>query len=116
MRNIHDGNGLKVLGSQGGFAGGNSGGQSTGGGSHINFSGQVENYSGGRDNNYEEQARKMGIKTDPIQQIDSNSEWNQELKTGYAKKSGFNKAMIDDANDQANNTKESNKRYYDKKH
>ncbi|WP_454901217.1 hypothetical protein [Aggregatibacter sp.] len=28
----------------------------------------------------------------------------------------FNKAMIDDANDQANNTKESNKRYYDKKH
>jgi|GEM_PF-1629676 hypothetical protein len=105
-----------VLASQGGFTGGNSGGQSTGNGNHSYLGGQVENYSGGRDNNYEEQARKMGIQTDPIQHIDSNSERNQELKTGYAKKSGFNKAMIDDANDQANNTKKSNERYYDKKH
>ena len=114
MRNIHDGNGLIVLGSQGGFAGGNSGGQSTGGGSHSNFSGQVENYSGGRDNNYEEQARKMGIQTDPIQHIDSNSERNQALKTGYAKKSGSNQVIINEAEDHANNRKKSNEQLYER--
>ena len=45
MRNIHDGNGVKVLGSQGGFSDGNSGGQ-------------VENYVGNRGFDYEEQAKK----------------------------------------------------------
>ena len=110
LRNIHDGNGMKVLSSQGGFSGGNSGGQ---GGVP---SGQVENHVGNRGFDYDEQARKMGIQTDPIQQIDSNSERNQTLKSGYARKSGSNQVMIDEAEDHANNRKKSNERYYDKKH
>lgn len=56
MRNIHDGNGVKVLGSQGGFSDGNSGGQ--GGFKGGVSGGQVENYVGNRGFDYEEQAKK----------------------------------------------------------
>lgn len=109
LRNIHDGNGMKVLGSQGGFSGSNSGGQ---GGVP---SGQVENHVGNRGFDYDEQARKMGIQTDPIQHIDSNSERNQALKSGYASKSGSNQVMIDEAEDHANNRKKSNEQLYKRK-
>lgn len=108
LRNIHDGNGMKVLGSQGGFSGSNSSGQ---GGVP---SGQVENHVGNRGFDYDEQARKMGIQTDPIQQIDSNSERNQTLKSGYARKSGSNQVMIDEAEDHANNRKKSNEKLYER--
>lgn len=108
LRNIHDANGVKVLGSQGGFSGGNSSGQ---GGVP---SGQVENHVGNRGFDYDEQARKMGIQTDPIQQIDSNSERNQTLKSGYARKSGSNQVMIDEAEDHANNRKKSNEKLYER--
>ena len=115
MRNIHDGNGLKVLGSQGGFAGGNSGGQSTGGGSHSNFSGQVENYSGGRDNNYEGQAKKMGIKTDPIEHINPNDNRNQNVRNSYDIQAGKNRIMSDSAEKFANNREKANEdKYKDK--
>ncbi|MFQ9134248.1 MAG: hypothetical protein ACLR5Y_01015 [Haemophilus parainfluenzae] len=56
LRNIHDGNGMKVLGSQGGFSGGNTGGQSGLNGGVP--SGQVENHVGNRGFDYEEQAKK----------------------------------------------------------
>lgn len=56
LRNIHDGNGVKVLGSQGGFSDGNSGGQ--GGFKGGVSGGQVENYVGNRGFDYEEQAKK----------------------------------------------------------
>lgn len=109
LRNIHDGNGMKVLGSQGGFSGSNSSGQ---GGVP---SGQVENHVGNRGFDYDEQARKMGIQTDPIQHIDSNSERNQALKSSYASKSGSNQVMIDEAEDHANNRKKSNEQLYKRK-
>lgn len=108
LRNIHDSNGVKVLGSQGGFSGDNSSGQ---GGVP---SGQVENHVGNRGFDYDEQARKMGIQTDPIQHIDSNSERNQALKTGYAKKSGSNQVIINEAEDHANNRKKSNEQLYER--
>lgn len=108
LRNIHDGNGMKVLSSQGGFKGSNSSGQ---GGVP---SGQVENHVGNRGFYYDEQARKMGIQTDPIQHIDSNSERNQELKSGHARKSGSNQVMIDEAEDHANNRKKSNEQLYER--
>ena len=111
LRNIHDSNGVKVLGSQGGFSGGNSGGQS---GLHGGApSGQVENYVGSRGQNYEEQAKKMGIQVEPIQHIDPNSERNQEVKSAWAKKSGSNQVMIDEAEDHANNRKKLNEKLYE---
>ena len=111
LRNIHDGNGVKVLGSQGGFSGGNSGGQ-------VGFKGgvsggQVENYVGSRGQSYEEQAKKMGIQIEPIQHIDPNSERNQEVKSAWAKKSGSNQVMIDEAEDHANNRKKLNEKLYE---
>lgn len=113
LRNIHDGNGVKVLGSQGGFSGGNSGGQ--GGFSGGNSGGQVENYSGNRNSNYEEQAKKMGIQIEPIQHIDPNSERNQEVKSAWAKKSGSNQVRIDEAEDHANIRKQANEKIYEKR-
>lgn len=113
LRNIHDGNGVKVLGSQGGFSGGNSGGQ--GGFKGGVSGGQVENYVGSRGQSYEEQAKKMGIQIEPIQHIDPNSERNQEVKSAWAKKSGSNQVMIDEAEDHANNRKKSNEKLYERK-
>lgn len=113
LRNIHDGNGVKVLGSQGGFSGGNSGGQ--GGFKGGVSGGQVENYVGSRGQSYEEQAKKMGIQIEPIQHIDPNSERNQEVKSAWAKKSGSNQVMINEAEDHANNRKKSNEKLYERK-
>lgn len=113
LRNIHDGNGVKVLGSQGGFSGGNSGVQDgfKGGVS----GGQVENYVGSRGQSYEEQAKKMGIQIEPIQHIDPNSERNQEVKSAWAKKSGSNQVRIDEAEDHANIRKQANEKIYEKR-
>ena len=102
MRNIHDGNGVKVLGSQGGFKGGVSGGQ-------------VENYVGNRGFDYEEQAKKMGIKTDSIEHINPNDNRNQNVRNSYDIQAGKNRIMADSAEKFANNREKANEdKYKDK--
>ena len=113
LRNIHDGNGVKVLGSQGGFSDGNSGGQ--GGFKGGVSGGQVENYVGNRGFDYEEQAKKMGIKTDPIEHINPNDNRNQNVRNSYDIQAGKNRIMADDAEKFANNREKANEdKYKDK--
>ena len=109
LRNIHDGNGMKVLGSQGGFSGSNSGGQ---GGVP---SGQVENHVGNRGFDYDEQAKKMGIKTDPIEHINPHDNRNQNVRNSYDIQAGKNRVMSDSAENFANNREKANEdKYKDK--
>ena len=113
LRNIHDGNGMKVLGSQGGFSGGNTGGQSGLNGGVP--SGQVENHVGNRGFDYEEQAKKMGIKTDPIEHINPNDNRNQNVRNSYDIQAGKNRIMSDSAEKFANNREKANEdKYKDK--
>lgn len=113
LRNIHDGNGVKVLGSQGGFSDGNSGGQ--GGFKGGVSGGQVENYVGNRGFDYEEQAKKMGIKTDPIEHINPNDNRNQNVRNSYDIQAGKNRIMADSAEKFANNREKANEdKYKDK--
>ncbi len=113
LRNIHDGNGIKVLGSQGGFSGGNTGGQSGLNGGVP--SGQVENHVGNRGFDYEEQAKKMGIKTDPIEHINPNDNRNQNVRNSYDIQAGKNRIMSDSAEKFANNREKANEdKYKDK--
>ena len=113
LRNIHDGNGMKVLGSQGGFSGGNTGGQSGLNGGVP--SGQVENHVGNRGFDYEEQAKKMGIKTDPIEHINPNENRNQNVRSSYDIQAGKNRIMSDSAKKFANNREKANEdKYKDK--
>ena len=113
LRNIHDGNGVKVLGSQGGFSGGNSDGQSGLNGGVPN--GQVENHVGNRGFDYEEQAKKMGIKTDPIEHINLNDNRNQNVRNSYDIQAGKNRIMSDSAEKFANNREKANEdKYKDK--
>lgn len=113
LRNIHDINGVKVLGSQGGFSGGNSGGQSGLNGGVP--SGQVENYVGNREFDYNEQAKKMGIKTDPIEHINTNDNRNQNVRNSYDIQAGKNRIMSDSAEKFANNREKANEdKYKDK--
>ena len=113
LRNIHDVNGVKVLGSQGGFSGGNSGGQSGLNGGVP--SGQVENYVGNREFDYNEQAKKMGIKTDPIEHINTNDNRNQNVRNSYDIQAGKNRIMSDSAEKFANNREKANEdKYKDK--
>lgn len=109
LRNIHDGNGVKVLNSQGGFSGGNSGGQ---GGVP---SGQVENHVGNRGFDYDEQAKKMGIQTDPIEHINLHDNRNQNVRNSYDVQAGKNRIMSDSADNFANNREKANEdKYKDK--
>lgn len=109
LRNIHDGNGVKVLNSQGGFSGGNSGGQ---GGVP---SGQVENHVGNRGFDYDEQAKKMGIQTDPIEHINPHDNRNQNVRNSYDVQAGKNRIMSDSAEKFANNREKANEdKYKDK--
>lgn len=113
LRNIHDGNGVKVLGSQGGFSDGNSGGQ--GGFKGGVSGGQVENYVGNRGFDYEEQAKKMGIKTDPIEHINPHDNRNQNVRNSYDIQAGKNRIMADSAEKFANNREKANEdKYKDK--
>ena len=113
LRNIHDGNGMKVLGSQGGFSGGNTGGQSGLNGGVP--SGQVENHVGNRGFDYEEQAKKMGIKTDPIEHINPNDNRNQNVRNSYDIQAGKNRILSDSAEKFANNREKANEdKYKDK--
>lgn len=95
---------MRVLGSQCGFTGSNVPNR------------QTEHYTGNQGKSFEEQAHDLGIRTEPIIQINSQSERNQDLKNAYSIKSGKNTVMINESEDFANNTKKSNERYYDKKH
>lgn len=104
LRNIHDGNGMRVLGSQSGFTGSNV------------PNGQTEHYSGNQGKSFEEQAHDLGIRTEPIIQINSQSERNQDLKNAYSIKSGKNKVMINESEDFANNRTKLNNDYFNKKH
>lgn len=113
LRNIHDGNGVKVLGSQGGFSNSNSGGQN--GFNSIMPSGQVENYVSNRGLNYEEQAKQMGIKTDPIEHVNPHSNKNQNVINAYDVQAEKNKIMSDSAEKFADNREKANeKKYKDK--
>ncbi|MEY8874607.1 conjugal transfer protein TraG N-terminal domain-containing protein [Haemophilus sp. SZY H52] len=113
LRNIHDINGVKVLNSQGGFSGGNSGGQNGLNGGVP--SGQVENHVGNRGFDYEEQAKKMGIKTDPIEHINPNDNRNQNVRNSYDIQAGKNRIMSDSAEKFANNREKANEdKYKDK--
>ena len=113
LRNIHDGNGVKVLGSQGGFSNSNSGSQN--GSNSIVPNGQIENYVGNRELNYEEQAKQMGIKTDPIEHVNPHSNRNQNVINAYDVQAEKNKIMSDSAEKFANNREKANeKKYKDK--
>ena len=103
LRNIHDGNGMRVLGSQGGF---------TGGGVPTR---QTEHYTGGQGKSIEEQARDLGIKTEPISQINPQSERNQNLKNVYDIQAGKNQTMADSAGKFADHREKSNNIKFDKK-
>ena len=109
LRNIHDGNGVKVLGSQGGFSNSNSGSQN--GSNSIVPNGQIENYVGNRELNYEEQAKQMGIKTDPIEHVNPHSNRNQNVINAYDVQAEKNKIMSDsaekfvDKREKSNNTR-----------
>lgn len=100
LRNIHDGNGVRVLGSEGRFSGGNGG--------------QVENYIGSQGRHFEE-ARNLGIKTDPIVGLDPYSERNGVIKHGYDVQAGQNKVMANDAEKFADNREKSNNKRFDEK-
>lgn len=113
LRNIHDGNGVKVLGSQGGFSNSNSGSQN--GSNSIVPNGQIENYVGNRELNYEEQAKQMGIKTDPIEHVNPHSNRNQNVINAYDVQAEKNKIMSDSAEKFADNREKANeKKYKDK--
>ncbi|GJI56967.1 conjugal transfer protein TraG [Rodentibacter sp. JRC1] len=101
LRNIHDGNGVRVLGSQGRFSGGNAG--------------QVENYVGSQGRNFEEEASNLGIKTDPIVGLDPHSERNGVIRQGYDVQAGANKVMANDAEKFADNREKSNNKRFDEK-
>lgn len=103
LRNIHDGNGMRVLGSQGGFTGGSV------------PTGQTEHYIGGQGKSIEEQARDLGIKTEPISQINPQSERNQNLKNAYDIQAGKNQTMADSAGKFADHREKSNNIKFDKK-
>lgn len=113
LRNIHDGNGVKVLGSQGGFSNSNSGSQN--GSNSIVPNGQIENYVGNRELNYEEQAKQMGIKTDPIEHVNPHSNRNQNVINAYDVQAEKNKIMSDSAEKfVANREKSNNTRFNEK--
>ena len=113
LRNIHDGNGVKVLGSQGGFSNSNSGSQN--GSNSIVPNGQIENYVGNRELNYEEQAKQMGIKTDPIEHVNPHSNRNQNVINAYDVQAAKNKIMADSAEKfVANREKSNNTRFNEK--
>ena len=113
LRNIHDGNGVKVLGSQGGFSNSNSGSQN--GSNSIVPNGQIENYTGVQGSNLEAQANDLGIKTEPINQINTQSERNQTLKNAYDIQAAKNKIMDDSAEKfVANREKSNNTRFNEK--
>lgn len=113
LRNIHDGNGVKVLGSQGGFSNSNSGSQN--GSNSIVPNGQIENYTGVQGSNLEAQANDLGIKTEPINQINTQSERNQTLKNAYDIQAAKNKIMADSAEKfVANREKSNNTRFNEK--
>ena len=85
------------------------------GGSHSNLSGQVENHVGNRGFDYEEQAKKMGIKTDPIEHINPNENRNQNVRSSYDIQAGKNRIMSDSAEKFANNREKANEdKYKDK--
>ena len=93
---------MKVLDSQGGFSGGAP-------------SGQVENYVGNHGFDYEEQAKKMGIKTDPIEHINPNDNRNQNVRNSYDIQAEKNRIMSDSAEKFANNREKANEdKYKDK--
>ena len=113
LRNIHDGNGVKVLGSQGGFSNSNSGSQN--GSNSIVPNGQIENYTGVQGSNLEAQANDLGIKTEPINQINTQNERNQTLKNAYDIQAAKNKIMADSAEKfVANREKSNNTRFNEK--
>ena len=113
LRNIHDGNGVKVLGSQGGFSNSNSGSQN--GSNSIVPNGQIGNYTGVQGSNLEAQANDLGIKTEPINQINTQSERNQTLKNAYDIQAAKNKTMADSAEKfVANREKSNNTRFNEK--
>lgn len=113
LRNIHDGNGVKVLGSQGGFSNSNSGSQN--GSNSIVPNGQIENYTGVQGSNLEAQANDLGIKTEPTNQINTQSERNQTLKNAYDIQAAKNKIMADSAEKfVANREKSNNTRFNEK--
>lgn len=113
LRNIHDGNGVKVLGSQGGFNNSNSGSQN--GSNSIVPNGQIENYTGVQGSNLEAQANDLGIKTEPINQINTQSERNQTLKNAYDIQAAKNKIMADSEEKfVANREKSNNTRFNEK--
>lgn len=113
LRNIHDGNGVKVLGSQGGFSNSNSGSQN--GSNSIVPNGQIENYTGVQGSNLEAQANDLGIKTEPINQINTQSERNQTLKNAYDIQAEKNNIMADSAEKFVANRKKSNNTRFNEK-
>lgn len=113
LRNIHDGNGVKVLGSQGGFSNSNSGSQN--GSNSIVPNGQIENYTGVQGSNLEAQANDLGIKTEPINQINTQSERNQTLKNAYDIQAAKNKIMADSAEKFVANREKSNNTKFNEK-
>lgn len=98
LRDIHNGNGLRVLGSQEGL-------QISSSASNSDFSSQA----------LRDEAERLGINMDGIEKVDPYSERNQDVKIGYAVKSGKNKVMINESEDFANNRENANKNTFKRK-